>query len=541
MGWSTGLWHCSNVGQMHRLFLIVVLLELTSCVAPVGPAPQKDSASQEANSDPAADTEVAVASPGFSEEGSQDPSLPKPPYLLNTNNIIKLVFRKSPRVTAAREEMLAAQYGLDEFRFNLSRFEPFVEASSDLADFPHRIGAFGAAAEAVAGIEKETFEGALVRLEAGGGYSHFDFSDVGPGQDRREEGGGVLVRGRLEKPFFGSRRRQNRVIAQAFQESNARKGQLDYLDSYREYVDDALLYYIRVNYYQQQRNVYQRYADDLAALMASPDVKKEDSGRVESLKSKAERDRDEYEQEYREYLTYLLATIDIGPGEEYEIEPAEPYKLSPLAMDNGDSEKIESLIQRARENNPTFTVLRDAIENAQLQRQQAIDGSYDVTTFLEGTLFPVGSESFDDRLNGWVFGGGVTVRLNDHRVLNSTRLKAEAEIRQFRARLKAEETTMRRRITIEARGLYENDRVRTKLLEALQQGKRVYEERRRAYFAGQINIDQLLDARLSVASTESNLESNLYMVRNRVRRLAGTLGRIYDVVGLEFGDRADGS
>ena len=210
-------------------------------------------------------------------------------------------------------------------------------------------------------------------------------------------------------------------------------------------------------------------------------------------------------------------------------------------MDNGDSEKIESLIQRARENNPTFTVLRDAIENAQLQRQQAIDGSYDVTTFLEGTLFPVGSESFDDRLNGWVFGGGVTVRLNDHRVLNSTRLKAEAEIRQFRARLKAEETTMRRRITIEARGLYENDRVRTKLLEALQQGKRVYEERRRAYFAGQINIDQLLDARLSVASTESNLESNLYMVRNRVRRLAGTLGRIYDVVGLEFGDRADGS
>ena len=179
-------------------------------------------------------------------------------------------------------------------------------------------------------------------------------------------------------------------------------------------------------------------------------------------------------------------------------------------------------------------MLGDAIKNSSLQRQQAIRGRYDVTTFVEGTLFPVGSETFDDRLDGWLVGGGVTVRLNDKRVLDATRQKAEAEIREFRARLEAEELLMRRRIVTEARGLLDNHRNRETLLEARGQKLRVFEQRREEYFSGTVNINQVVEARSALTSTEASLASNLYNTHNRERRLMGATGRIYDIVGLQL-------
>ncbi len=460
------------------------------------------------------------------------PGVFSPPYRINLENIVRIVHARSPRVRAAREEMIAAAHGLDEFRTNLSRLEPFVETRADLADFPNRDGAFGTTMEAVIGIEKETFEGGLLALESGGAYSNFHFDDL----NDREEGSGVLVRGRVEKPFFGSRRRQDRVIAQAFQESTARRAQLDYLDAYRDYVDNALSYYILYVYYDRLVEIYSRYVSDLQELVDDNRLREEDRGRVESTRNTAETTRNQYESNRKEYLTYLLAELGIGLDAEHTIDPPPPYRLSEYAVQAQDPEKMRELIRRARENNPTFTVLNDAIENAELQRRQALRGRYDVTTFFEGTLFPVGSETFDDRLDGWIVGGGVTVRLNDQHVLNATRFKAEAEIRQFRARLEAEETLMRRRIVTETQGLIDNDANHGKLVETIAQSAAVYRQRLEQYFRSEVNVNQLLEARANLASTESTLASNLYNTGNRERRLMGATGLIYDIVGLDLGD-----
>ena len=502
---------------------------LLGCLsAPVRPA----SSRAERPPTPAADDDELPAEIDTGGLGAAPIEILKPPYVIDTENIIRLVFSKSPRVTAAREELRAARFGLEEFRRNLGRFEPFVEASGDLADFPNRRGAFGTTTEAVAGIEKETFEGARLRLESGAGYSRFRFPDADPSEDRREEGGGLLVRGRIEKPFFGSRRRQNRVIAQAFQESNARKAQIDYLDAYREYADDALSYYSLTLYYGDLVGVYQGFADELQSLIDDGRVDDSDRDRIRSVQATAESNRDQYKSSEREYRTLLLSTLGIV-DEEYTIASPPPYALSPFAKQAQDPTDLEQLIARARQNNPRFTVLQDAIDNARLQRDQAVSGSYDVTTFLEGTLFPVGSESFDDRLDGWIVGGGVTVRLNDHRVLRATRLKAEAEIRQFRAQVRAEEIDMRRRIINETYGLLDNHDQREHLLAAREQKQAVYDKRVQAYFTDEVNIDQVLEARSSVASTDASIASNLYNTRNRNRRLMGALGTIYDIVGLE--------
>ncbi len=521
-------------------YCLATAIALTSCALDPPAALRRDDARHVAPpvADAAVDSLDALDDDESAATADDDPF--SPPYRLDTDTIIQLVFTRSPRVTASREEMIASRYGLEEFRANLSRLEPYAETRADLSDFPNRSGAFGHTIETVVGLEKETFAGAVLRGEAGGSFSRFDFDERDPGQGSIEEGNGVLVRGRLEAPFFGSRRLQNRVIAQAFQESTARKAQLEYLDDYGDYVDDALSYYISTVYYGRLAENYARYAADLGAILDDPRLPEADRGRLESVNLSVESQGNRYRSTEFQYRTILLAALNIDESDECSIERP-PYRPSPYARLTDSPEDYERLVDKARKNNPTFTVLADAIRNVKLQRQQAIDGRYDVTTFLEATLFPLGSESFDDRLDGWTVGGGITLRLNDSRVLNATRLKAEAEIRQFRARMDAEEIVMRRRIRTETRGLLDNEEDRRKLLEALEQRREVWRERKSEYFEGKVNVDQLLNARSGLASTETNIAANVYDSDSRERRLLGATGTIYEIVGLRIETESDDS
>ncbi len=453
---------------------------------------------------------------------------------LNFDTIIEMVYAKNPTVRAAREEMEASRHGLNEFRANLSRLEPFVEMRSDLSDFPSRRRAFGNAVESVVGLKKETFDGSVVSTEVGGSYSRFEFGEFDPlkNQEAIENGGGALVRARLEMPFFGSRRRQERIISQAFQDSRARRAQLDYLKSFRSVTENAIEYYNEAVYYRRLLDSYERYVKDLEELMSDPRLSVQDKARVDSVQGGVETTRNIYRTRWVEDLQVLRGYLAIPMSEQIELSIPE-YRLSLLAAKADQPGELRGLMTQARENNPAFAVLRDAKNNAELQRQRAIKGRYDVTAFLEGTTFPVGSESFDNRYRGWTVGGGVNVRLNDRRVLKHTQLKAEAEIRQFDAEIEAEELLVQRRITTETQSLLENDRNRRQILEVLEQKAAEFQRRREDYFAGRINIDQLIETRAGLTSMESSLGSNLYNSANRESRLLFATGRVYELVGLQ--------
>ena len=176
-----------------------------------------------------------------------------------TGGRVLTVTATGPTVRAAREEMMAGKHGLKEFRSNLSRFEPYVELRSDLSDFPNRDRAFGNTVETVVGVQKETFEGGILKTEVGGSFSRFEFDRAVATKDSIESGGGALTRTRLEMPFFGSRKKQDRIISQAYQESTARQAQLNYLKGYRNVVENALSYYNLVVYYRRLVASYQHW------------------------------------------------------------------------------------------------------------------------------------------------------------------------------------------------------------------------------------------------------------------------------------------
>lgn len=459
--------------------------------------------------------------------------------VFDTNRIIHLIHENGPNVEASREEMVAAQHALREFRTNLSRFEPFVETKGDAAQFPQRLDARGITGEIVGGLEKETFEGAILRVEGGASMSDFTFDEAEEEEDRVERGSGGLVRARVEVPFIGSRRRQERVINAAFQESQARKAKLDYLSSYRNQVETALSYYLYAIYYRDYAEIFKIHAEQLERLLNHPQVLPEDKLRLNSSIDNAGVSRDAYINSEEAYTRLLLALLGIPMTADVKLEepPREAGRyLERVATPEGQ----QGLLTEAHENNPRFRVLNDAIADAELQRRQAILGRYDLTAFVQGTQYSFGAETFDDRVGGWEVGGGVSVRLNDDRVLRSSKLKAEAQIRQYQAEIEAERYAIERKVINNSETL----RSRYKIIEDtrhIREQKREEFERRVAIYLDKsrngMTIDDVLQALSEWTNAETTLASSWYYLRLAEARLMSATGEVYRMVGMQVSER----
>jgi len=466
-----------------------------------------------------------------------------PPYRLNTENIVQLVYHKSPVVAASREEMIAAQHGLAEFRANLSRFEPFARFEGLTSRFPEQWDSRRLAGEAVGGLEKETFDGAIIRVEGGGSGERARFGDVAQDEDEVERGSGGLMRARIEVPFVGSRKRQDRVISAAFQESQARSAVLDYLKDYLSEVSDALEYYEDALYYLSYARTYEKKLKMLECLLGDARVKPEDRQRLQATAGDTKVLLEQQFAYYRSSLLYLLEYLGITPDEAYVLEEPDRDAPSRYYEQARSPEGQQQMLTQALENNPTFRVLTDAIEDAELKRWQAIKGKYDLTAFVEGTQFAFGAETFDDRVGGWEAGGGLSCRLNDPRVLNASRQKAEAEIRQFRAKIDAEQLRVQRLIATQSNYLKSRCESRPQILENISKAQAEFEERSRIYLSGgppALTIDDVLNTLTTWMSAELGLASNIYYAARAETWLMSATGEVYRLVGLKMVDDGNG-
>jgi len=231
----------------------------------------------------------------------------------------------------------------------------------------------------------------------------------------------------------------------------------------------------------------------------------------------------------------LLATLGIPPDAQYVLEE-EPYRASQYVEWSRTLEGLQQMIDDANRNNPTFRVLKNAIKDAELQRSQAILGKLDITAYVEGTQFPFGAATFDDRVEGWQIEGGVTVRLNDHRVLTAARLRAEAQIRQFQAQMEAERLTIQRQITTESDQLRSNHDMRPQLVQLVQQKQAEYDETVELYLAAHASVlsfDDVMNALNQVTTAEIRLASNRCTCGTSVASLMAATGEVYRLAGMQ--------
>ncbi len=464
------------------------------------------------------------------------------PYEINNNNVIRIMYLKSPLVVASREEMIAARYGLEEFRANLSRIEPYIRVDGSTSDFPERRGRTGQEGELVAGIDSETFDGAVLRVEGGvsGSQYHFERTEDDPAETESSRGG--VLRARIEIPFVGSRKRQARTIDQAYQESTARAAMLEYLTNFRTYLTSALADYRLTLLYLNEMRSYEGQIAALEALLALPGLTDIDRMRLQTAVGDAKVTHNQFQAYYWTSLLTLLQELGIQPGEKYVLKEMTELPLRYLQQVQSPEGQRE-LLTRAYENNPRFAVLQDAIRNAELKRSQAILGSYDITASLEGTHFPFGGREFDDRFRGWLLTAGITVRLNDRRVLTASLKKAEAEIRAFRAQIQAEENDIRDQVTVRADRLRSYYQSRPQIIENISRARAQFEERCEAYFfrkVAKMTIDDVLTPLYLLTDAEVQLATNLNQIADAENDIIVATGEVYRLVGIRLVDRGKG-
>ncbi len=460
------------------------------------------------------------------------------PLHLDLKNIVHRVYDTGPLTRASREEMIAAEYALEEFRTNLSRLEPYVQASGDTAAYPERRHARGSTGEVVGGLQKETFEGAIMKVEGGASVSDFSFGDVDEraGESATDRGSGGLVRARVEVPFIGSRKRQERVISQAFQESQARKARLDYLSNFRLYVNEALGYYLYALLYRDYGNNWETQAQTIEDILKDPRVRAADKARLTTTMDSNRVTRDQYRTYQRTQSLLLLSMLGVPMDTSVELSDR-AQGPSPYLDRISSPEGRQALIAEAYENNPRFRVLEDAIKDAELQRQQAILGRYDLTAFMEGTQFPFGASTYDDRLGGWLVGGGVNVRLNDSRVLTASRLKAEAAIRQYKAEIESERLLIDRKIIDNGDQLLSYHRIEEDAEAVAHKKEAQFRQRCADYLEGSdpsLTVDDVLGMLGEWTAAENRLASNEYYIGNADLQIMTATGELYRMVGMDI-------
>lgn len=464
------------------------------------------------------------------------------PYRINYLNVIRITYLKSPQVRASRDEMIAARYGLKEFQANLSRFEPYLRVDGAGSQYPERRDSRGYEGEVVGGVDRETFDGAVFRVEGGVNASRYTFDPTDDKPAETQSGSGAVVRARVEIPFVGSRKRQARTIQQAYQESTARQAMLEYLGDYRTYVSSALLHYRQVILYLHHMRAYEDRIAAIEALLALPNLSDMDRMRLQTALGQARVDHGELQASYWTSLLSLLQELGIRPGEQYILEETKELPLRFLTQVEAP-DGVRQLLAEAYENNPRFAVLEDAIRNAELKRSQAILGTYDVTAYFEGAHFALGAPDFDDRVGGWLLTAGVTVRLNDRRVLTESLKKAEAEIRSYRAQIEAEENDTRNQITIRADRLKSYYRSRRQIVENIERARAQFEERCEAYFwrqVGRMSIDDVLTSLSMLTDAQIQLANNLNQITDAENDLVVATGEVYRLVGIRLEDRGKG-
>ena len=168
----------------------------------------------------------------------------------------------------------------------------------------------------------------------------------------------------------------------------------------------------------------------------------------------------------------------------------------------------------------------------------------DITAFIEGTNFPFASPDFDDRVDGWQVIAGITVRLNDRRVLTSSLKKAEAEIRSYRAQIAAEENDIRDQITIRADRLLSYFRSRSEITDNISRSRAQFEERCEAYFwrqAAKMTIDDVLTPLYMLTDAQVQLAANLNQITDAENDLLVATGEVYRLVGIQIEKQESGT
>lgn len=335
-----------------------------------------------------------------------------------------------------------------------------------------------------------------------------------------------FVSASLRYPLWASREKLKRTSEEIFWQNQVDDAQLGYIQRVRSNLQFILFRFHDAVNLGRRREYATRQLRDLEALLKRLDAdpqkdRNSDRERVEAEIASVKAEIRDVTGRFDVVLERLKADCGL-PFHAKVVLDEEPFNpFEGLSHDE--------LFRLSIETDPEIATLRNAKRNAKVQLDLARRGRWDIALLADGmSNLDGGGES--DGMSDWSVAVGLDVSAVDARVTDSLIRQAEANIARFNQAIVAREDqvfvdTFEPLLRIETLGQSCNE-----LGANLPRYQTDYDTGLNDYFAGKLNIDDLLTRREELYDQEDEVGRLTFMVCVNVAELCSATGKFFELL-----------
>jgi len=447
---------------------------------------------------------------------------PDQPPIVNPQTIIDLVFERNPEIIAARYAEEEAKFQFLDFERNLSQFTPFISDSgltrsdrSPTEDQEYR---------STIGMRKEYFDSSSFSAGVG---NRGGFGDSGSANSQ-------LAEADITLPLFSSNTKLRRITDRSREENLRLNTRLEYIDTVRDSIQAAQESYFwllvtlrRLKFMTACQADYRALLDD-GLIRDNPADCNHLSTECESLEADIIRTRERIAVQFADLRLIIgFEELQISQLQQINLHADNFFGKSYLTA------QTENLMRKAEKNDIRVKVLQNARHNSIEKRDLAIKGTWDAFLDLGGEVDFAGTGTMRED-NGYSLNSGLRADKIDSKLLQYSKQRATAEIRQYNALIKQQE--LRTRAAIEENLLVANSRrnqYQSLLLETASK-EQVYQQKRASYLAGNSTLEDVVMARSQLMWAQINTGRALGEFYESASELDHACGVYFEKLEIEF-------
>lgn len=439
-------------------------------------------------------------------------------YVLSARKLIPIAFDLQPDIKSSYQRFKSEAARYDFFVVSRDSLTPTLRVSNDFGESREDETVTRDRGHTVEiGVEKLFFD--TTRLDVGVGYQ----TDV----DDDAIGNHPFLAADLRYPLWASREKLERTSEEIFRRNELNDAQLDYIQEVRSRLQRALFRFHEVVRLADTVQTLAEWKDDLMVLRerlarsavgnVTSDLSRMDA-EVTRVNSTLRNDSGRYRVDLARLKS--LCGIPLYARAEIEDEPFNPF----------EGATHEDLFRMSIETDPEILTLRNEVLNAEVQLDLARRGQWDVALLLGGESALEGRGE-SDTISDWSVNVGFEVSRVDHRVTDSLIRQAQANILRFSEAIAARENdifvdTLEPIIRIETLGAS-----RDELRANLPRFEEDYQTGVDEYFAGRLNIDDLLKRRETLWNQQDEVARLTRLVGANVAELCSATGKFFELLG----------
>jgi len=449
-------------------------------------------------------------------------------HVLSARSLIDIAFDLQPQIKSSYQRFRSEEARYDFFYASRDSLTPRVQTTGSQTETHDRNSVLRERTATVEfGVEKRFFD--TTELDVAIGFA--------AGKDGNRTGTHPIMSARLRYPLWVSRQKLERTSEDIFRRNELNDAQLGYIQQVRRRLQDAMFKFYLVTANKRRVGFLLGWMTDLESLLEQIEAldgqrKETDVQRIRAEHTRVRADHRNTTGRFEIDVERLKSACGLPFHVELELsdEPFNPFEGADHA----------ELMRLSIQSDPEISTLRNAVRNAEVQLDLARRGRWDLALEISGNSSLEGQNA-DDGLSDWSASIGLEVSAVDPRVTDSLIRQAQANIVRFSEAIAERENrvfvdTLEPLIRIDTLGTS-----RDELIENLPRFKADYQTGLDEFFAGKLNIDDLLKRRQSVFDQQREISQLKLIVGFNVAELCTATGKFFEMLNGKEGQGATGA